>query len=131
MGAKTSSKPHRVDLKELIPRWQKELKKWRSWKCTQTKQTLQQVEGGVAFDRLGGGSNAMSLRSAAAYGYYSEEEDVVHAARTMMFTHRETTALDGGEFFARVAFRIIHKGMTPREAIDAVAATSSSFIKTK
>merc|ERR550525_1601359 len=104
---------------------------WRSWKCTQTKQTLQQVEGGYPLDRIGGMSNAMSLRSAAAYGYYSTEEDVVHAARTMMFTHRETTALDGGEFFARVTFRIIHNGLAPREAIEAVASMSSSFIKQK
>jgi len=43
----------------------------------------------------------------------------------------ETTALDGGEFFARVAFRIIHKALTPREAIEQVAQTSSAFIKTK
>jgi len=129
--AATSKKPHRVDLKELIPRWQKALTTWRSWKCTQTKQTLAQVEGGHPLDRIGGMSNAMSLRSAAAYGYYSTEEDVVHAARTMMFTHRETTALDGGEFFARVAFRIIHNGLPPRQAIEAVASMSSSFIKQK
>jgi len=129
--AATSKKPHRVELKELIPRWQKAMKTWRSWMCTQTRQTLQQVQGGTPYDRLGGMSNAMSLRSAAAYGYYSTEDDVVHAARTMMFTHRETTALDGGEFFARVAFRIIHQGLPPRQAIEAVASMSSAFIKKK
>lgn len=96
-----------------------------------TRQTLQQVEQGMSYNQLGAMSNAMSLRSAAAYGYFGKEEDVVHAARSMMFTHRETTALDGGEFFARVAFRIIHKGLAPREAIEEVAATSSSFIKQK
>jgi len=129
--AATAKKPHRVDLKELIPRWKKSMSSWRSWKCTMTRQTLQQVEQGAPHSQLGGMSNAMSLRSAAAYGYYDKEEDVVHAARTMMFTHRETTALDGGEFFARVAFRIIHKGLAPREAIEEVAASSSSFIKQK
>jgi len=129
--AGTSKKPHRVDLKELIPRWQKAMKTWRSWMCTQTKQALQQVQQGTPYERLGGGSNAMSLRSAAAYGYYSTEDDVVHAARTMMFTHKETTALDGGEFFARVAFRIIHQGLPLREAIEAVASRSSAFIKQK
>jgi ADP-ribosylglycohydrolase len=76
-------------------------------------------------------SNAMSLRSAAALGYFDKEDDAAHAARTMMFTHRETTALDGGEFFTRVAFRIIQKGLTPREAIEEVAKTSSNFIKQK
>ena len=34
---------------------------------------------------------------------------------TMMFTHRNPEALGGGEFFGRVAFRIIHKGQTPRQ----------------
>jgi len=34
-------------------------------------------------------------------------------------------------FFARVAFRIIHEGLTPRQAIEAVAKISSSFIKQK
>lgn len=129
--ASTSKKPHRVDLNELIPRWQKGLAKWRSWKCTMTRETLSQVEQGMPYGNLGGGSNAMSLRSSAAYGYYDTEEDIVHAARTMMFTHRETTALDGGEFFARVAFRIIHKGLAPREAIEEVAKTSSRFIRDK
>merc|ERR1719414_1171874 len=85
----------------------------------------------MPYSNLGGMSNAMSLRSAAAYGYYDKEEDVAHAARTMMFTHRETTALDGGEFFARVSFRIIHKGMTPKDAIVEVAAQCSQFIQEK
>lgn len=34
---------------------------------------------------------------------------------TMMFTHRNPEALGGGEFFGRVAFRIIHKGQRPRQ----------------
>jgi len=129
--AATADSPHRVDLNELVPRWQKSMQTWRSWKCTQTKQALQMVARGASYGQLGGHSNAMSLRSAAAYGYFDNEEDVAHAARTMMFTHQETTALEGGEFFARVAFRIVHKGLTPREAIDEVAKESSDFIKTK
>ncbi len=96
-----------------------------------TKQALQQVAQGTPYERLGGGSNAMSFRSAAAYGYFDKEEDVVHAARTMMFTHGETTALDAGEFFARVAFRIIHQGLTPEVAVKQVAEQSSAFIKQK
>jgi hypothetical protein len=35
---------------------------------------------------------------------------------TMMFTHRNPEALGGGEFFGRVAFRIIHGGLKPRQA---------------
>merc|ERR1719281_2300246 len=48
-----------------------------------------------------------------------------------MFTHRETTAREGAEFFARVTFRVIHKGLTPEEAIVEVSKTSSKFIKQK
>ena len=33
-----------------------------------------------------------------------------------MFTHRNSEALGGGEFFGRVAFRIIHKNLKPRQA---------------
>jgi len=45
----------------------------------------------------------------------------VKAARTVMFTHREKTALGGGEFFARVTHKIIHDGLAPRAAIEAAA----------
>jgi len=127
----TSESPHRVDLRELIPRWMEALPKWRAWLCTQTKQTYQQVSQNTPLSDIGGMSNAMALRSAASYGYFDNEEDVAHAARTMMFTHRETTALDGGEFFARVGFRVIHQGLTPQQAIEDVAKTMSPFIREK
>merc|ERR1712129_63350 len=42
--AATSKKPHRVDLQELVPRWQKAMKTWRSWKCTMTREALAQAE---------------------------------------------------------------------------------------
>ena len=110
-----SASPHRLSLTELIPTWQKRMQTWRAWMCTQTKQTLQQVQQGTPYNQLGGGSNAMAVRHAAAYGYFDNEEDVVHMARTAMFTHRETTALEAGEFFGRVTFRVIHNGLTPRQ----------------
>jgi len=43
-----------------------------------------------------------------------------------MFTHREPSALAGGEFFARVTHRVAHTGATPRAAIEAIAAEPSS-----
>ena len=130
--ANTADKPRPIALDELIPFWQEKLKTWRAWMCSQTKQTLQQVRQGVPHSRLGGRSNAMSIRGAAAYGYYEGEEAVVAAFRTAMFTHRETSAHQGNEFFARVAYRVIHGGLGPRAAIEAVAAESdSAFIKKK
>ena len=102
--------------------------------CTQTRQTLQQVAQGVPFDQLGGSSNAMSLRSAAAFGYFSSEDDVVHFARAAMFTHREATAHAGAEFFSRVAFRVLHNpDLSPRAAMEEVAAlpSTSAFVKLK
>lgn len=129
--ANTASNPHRIQLGEFIPTFQKRMETWRAWMCTMTKETLAQVAQGVPHHSLGGRSNAMAIRHAAAYAYYDSEEDIVHAARTAMFTHRETTALQGGEFFARVAFRVIHNNLTPRQAIEEVAQSSPKFIKDK
>jgi len=121
----------RLELATLIPRWQERLHTWRAWLCSQTKQTSEQVSQGMPLDRIGGMSNAMAIRHAAAYAAFDKEEDVVHASKTAMFTHRESSALQGGEFFARVTYRIIHKGKSAREAIEEVSKESSSFIQTK
>eukprot|EP00927_Polykrikos_kofoidii_P046902 TRINITY_DN4100_c0_g1_i1.p1 TRINITY_DN4100_c0_g1~~TRINITY_DN4100_c0_g1_i1.p1 ORF type:complete len:387 (+),score=62.92 TRINITY_DN4100_c0_g1_i1:90-1250(+) len=129
--AATADEPRRVNLEELVPLWMSALKHWRSWICTQTRQTYQQVASGMPLRDIGGMSNAMALRSAAAYGYFDTEDDVALAARTMMFTHREQTALDGGEFFARVAFRVLNGPLPPRAAIEQVAEQSSPFIQEK
>ena len=129
--ANTVSPARRLSVEELLPTWRARLETWRAWMCSQTKQTLQQVQAGTPTDQLGGQSNAMAIRHGAAYAYYDTEEDVAHAARASMFTHRETTALDGGEFIGRVAYRVMHQGLTPREAIEQVAASSSAFIQQK
>lgn len=122
-----------VRLEGLVPYWQQRVtsKSWGAWLCTQTKQTLQQVSQKVPNDRLGGMSNAMSLRHAAAYAVFDTEAEVVKAARTMMFTHRNSEALGGGEFFGRVAFRIIHKNLKPRQAIEQVASDMGGWFKQK
>lgn len=128
----TSEATSPIRLEALIPYWRERVTKaWGAWLCTQTKQTLQQVSSNVPYDKLGGNSNAMSLRHAAAYAVFDKEEDIVKAARTMMFTHRNPEALGGGEFFGRVAFRIIHKGQRPRQAIEDVAAQMSSWFSNK
>jgi ADP-ribosylglycohydrolase len=128
-----NKKSRPIQLKELVPRWQKRLTTWRAWMCTMTRETAQQVQRGMALSQIGGFSNAMAVRHAAAYAYFNQEKQVVDAALTSMFTHRETTALDGGAFFAKVTFRILHKDLSPRQAIESVAAepTSSSFIRKK
>ena len=120
-----------IALSDLIPVWQARLTSptWGAWRCTQTKQTLQQVAGGVAHTQLGGMSNAMSLRSAAAVAAFASEDEAAAAARTMMFTHRSEEALSGGEFFTRVAYQVARAGKTPRQAIDAVAASMSGWIQ--
>jgi ADP-ribosylglycohydrolase len=63
----------------------------------------------------------MAVRHAAVHSVFETEPEVVDAAKTVMFTHKDQHALGGGEFFARVTHKIIHDGMTPREAIDAAA----------
>lgn len=129
--AATADEPRDISLTELIPRWKARLQGWRAWMCTQTKQTLQQVNQGVPLEQIGGMSNAMAIRNAAVYGYYADEEAAVLAARTSMFTHRETSAHQGNEFFARVAYRVIHNDMSPVEAIKQVAASSPRFVRQK
>merc|ERR1712166_1379513 len=83
------------------------------------------------YTQLGGRSNAMAIRSASSFAFYDNEKDIAQVAKTTMFTHRETTALDGGEFFAKVTFRVIYDSLTPRQAIVDVAKESSSFIQQK
>jgi len=128
--AATASPPRPFDVAEFLPRWREALATWRSWICTQTRLTYSQVAQGAPVSSLGGNSNAMSFRGAALLGYYDDEDAVADAARKASFTHREATALDGSEFFARVAFRV-SRGAAPRDAIQDVAAASSPFVQKK
>jgi ADP-ribosylglycohydrolase len=66
----------------------------------------------------------------AAYGYYDTEEEIADVARKVMFTHKNEEALSGGEFFARVTFRVIN-GELPSDAIQTVAVQMSPFIEAK
>ena len=129
--AAQSAQPHAFEVQEFIPLWQQRLQTWKQWICTQTKQTYQQVQQSAPVSDLGGISNAMALRCAPAFAYYSTEAGVVDASRKAMFTHRSTEALEGGEFFARVTFRVIHQGLEPEAAIVEVAAESSEFVRQK
>merc|ERR1719498_918869 len=61
------------------------------------------------------------------HAVFSDEEAVAKAARTVMFTHRNSEALGGGEFFARVAHKIIHQDMKPLDAIQAAAKTMGKW----
>jgi len=63
------------------------------------------------------------VRHAAAHAVFDNEDSVAQAARTVMFTHQNSEALGGGEFFARVAHKIIYENMRPREAFEAAAKT--------
>mmetsp|Transcript_123852 Transcript_123852/g.263920 ORF Transcript_123852/g.263920 Transcript_123852/m.263920 type:complete len:409 (-) Transcript_123852:71-1297(-) len=130
--AASGASPARFDVKSFLPRWKEAMRGWRSWICTMTRTTLQQVQQGMPLEQLGGNSNAMSFRCAAGVAYFKSEDDAAHCARASMFTHREKTALEGGEFFMRVAHRVAHQGIKPRDAIEAVAAESKSqFIQSK
>lgn len=65
----------------------------------------------------------MAVRHAAAHAVFDKEDDVAQAARKVMFTHQQSEALGGGEFFARVVHKIIYENMTPRKAFQAAAKT--------
>lgn len=95
-----------------------------------TKETYAQVKRGLSVEQLGGISNAMAIRHVAAHGYYDTEDELADVARKTMFTHRNAEALGGGEFFARVTHRVIN-GITPQEAIEAVAVQMGGFFESK
>ncbi|HIC43446.1 MAG TPA: ADP-ribosylglycohydrolase family protein [Sulfurimonas sp.] len=116
---------------ELIPHWKKRLENgWGSWICTMTKTTYEQIRVGVETKHLGGPSNAMAIRHVAAHAYYDNEDTLAQVARQSMFTHKESSALGGGEFFARVTNRVIN-GQTPGDAIEEVAILMGGFFESK
>ncbi len=129
--ATTSNPPREFNLQELIPHWMNRLENnWGSWICTMTKETYTQVKRGTQIQYLGGISNAMAIRHVAAHGYYETEEELVNVARKAMFTHKDFSALGGGEFFARVNHRVL-RGKNPREAIEEVAIQMGGFFEEK
>ncbi len=126
------SKPARAfDLSVMLPHWMNRFENnWGSWICTMTKETYAQVKEGRPIESLGGISNAMAIRHVSGYAYYDDEEEIANFARKTMFTHKSEEALSGGEFFARVTFRVIN-GEHPRDAIENVAVVMSDFIQAK
>ena len=129
--ANTSSPARAFNVNELIPHWMNRLENgWGSWICTMTKETYSQVKHGTKVENLGGISNAMAIRHVAAHGYYETEDELVDVARKAMFTHRDFSALGGGEFFARVTHRVL-RGVSPREAIEDVAILMGGFFEDK
>lgn len=130
--AATADPPRSFSVTEFLPLWHERITKgWKQWVCTQTKNALGAYRRGLRGERdFGGRSNAMALRFAAAFAYYDTEDDVVDAALKSMFTHAETTAREGAEYFARLTYRVLH-GADLDAAVAEVAAGMSTFIKTK
>ena len=129
--ASLPAKVEPFDVAKLIPHWMNRLEnRWGSWICTMTKETYAQVKQGVSVEHLGGLSNAMALRYAAAYAYYDKEESMVDIAKKSMFTHKDIHAIGGGEFFARVTFRVLN-GQNPLKAMEDVGKQMGGFFENK
>jgi ADP-ribosylglycohydrolase len=124
LSARKNPTSEEVDLEDFVPNfWMPRIggESWGAWRCTQSKQAFQAVQGGRKdFDNIGGHSNAMSLRSAPIFAVARSEDAAAKASQKTMFTHRNTEALLGGEFFTRAAYKIIHENLTPREAFEKV-----------
>merc|ERR1711968_187299 len=123
-----------MDIDSFAKHWRKHMENsWRDWMCTMTRSTLQNIQRGTPVREASGMSNAMAVRYPALYAHYDDEEVLVRSAVdvTTGLTHRNSDTLQTSEFFARVTFRIIHEGLSPREAIEQVAAKSPSFVKNK
>lgn len=119
------------EVQNILPHWMNRFENnWGSWICTMTKETYAQVKQGRSVHSLGGISNAMAIRHVAGYAYYDSEEEIADLARKTMFTHTSEEALSGGEFFARVTYRVIN-GEHPRDAIENVAVSMNGFIQGK
>lgn len=73
----------------------------------------------------------MHLRHAAVHAVFDKEAEVVKASRTVMFTHRNSEALGGGEFFARAVHKIIHEDMELEAALKAAAEPMGEWYKNK
>ena len=115
--------PAEFTVSTLLPEWKNRfmIGEWKQRISAETRHVFMQLGTGTPVSLLGGDSNAMALRYASVFAYTDDETEVVDYARLTMFTHRESTALMGNEFFARVVYRILHRAMTPLEAIEAVA----------
>jgi len=129
--AQKASPNEPFSVQEFLPIWSKRLSSnWKQWVCTQTRHAFQVHQQGGSEDQLGGHSNAMALRFAGAFAYYDSEAAVVDAALKSQFTHAESTARAGCEFFAKVTYRVLH-GKPVKAAIEEVANESDSFIQSK
>eukprot|EP01155_Anaeramoeba_flamelloides_P011022 Anaeramoba_flamelloidesa326996_293.p1 GENE.a326996_293~~a326996_293.p1 ORF type:complete len:350 (-),score=9.75 a326996_293:122-1171(-) len=118
-------------LEGLVPHWMNRLENsWGSWICTMTKDTYTQIKQNVPLSQVGGYSNAMAIRHLAGYACFEDEETLAQFSRETMFTHTNEEALSGGEFFARVTFRVL-EGMDIVEAIKSVSKQSNLFIRDK
>ena len=120
-----------VSLDELIPVWRARVSSpdWGAWVCTQTKATLEQVKAGkTPNDKLGGNSNAMAVRSAAALAVYADEDVAAKASRTMMFTHRSEVRAPGRVGCAAARLRGRERGRGCARALTATGHAHASSV---
>jgi len=105
-----------ISFNKFLPLWADKFlsQTWGAWVCTQTRQAMGKYmqHKGSNYDShfvrgLGGMSNAMGLRSPAALAVYNDVDSLVKASDELMFTHANVEALAGGEFFTRLAHKIV------------------------
>lgn len=129
--ASLAKKNEDFTVENFIPHWMNRFENnWGSWICTMTKETYTQLKENVPIQNVGGYSNAMAIRHLAGYACFDDEQTLATFARDVMFTHKNEEALAGGEFFARVTFRVLN-GQNPKDAIEEVAVQMSLFIQDK
>jgi len=118
-------------LASLIPHWMNRFENnWGSWICTMTKEAYSQIKRNMPLSQVGGNSNAMAIRHLAGYASFNDEESIAKFSKDVMFTHKSQEALSGGEFFARVTFKVLN-GMEIIDAIEKTASRSNQFIQGK
>jgi ADP-ribosylglycohydrolase len=111
------------DPEDFSRRWKQLFTGYSGYYDQATKGTLKNLSLGKTPLEAGSSSNELSGAARIAplvYCLCDDEEKLVSAARTQTdITHRDSLVVDAGEFFARVAFRILH-GINPVPAIEEV-----------
>jgi hypothetical protein len=96
---------------------------------TPAKSAKERTKKKKAYSQLGGPSNAMGFRTAATFFVAPSEDWVVDANRKSMFAHGNEEALLGGEFFTRVAWKLIHGRLKFRMKIRTFRIRHSTYLQ--
>jgi len=100
------------DADDFSKRWRTLFEGYKGYVDGATRGALQNISNGLEPIKAGSASNDLAGASRIApviYVYKNDEDAMVYAARTQTrMTHNHPRVIDAAEFFARVAFKVLH-----------------------